>query len=110
MTSEKKNIIINLDDHRSHKSLVFAGRERGEAVRKATRLEEIDDSGAKVTIVVPDDVISIASSFFLGMFGPSIRRLGEKEFRARYNFQGIDLDRVIEDGIREALETDNPLS
>ncbi len=88
---------------------VFAGRDRGRAVRNAAQLDAVDQADATVEVRVPDDVYSINSSFFLGMFGKSVRNLGAEEFRRRYHFVGEDLHEFVEEGIREALDTSSPL-
>jgi hypothetical protein len=101
--------IIDLGRYRTGGSQVFAGRERGQKVRAAARLDEIDRTDNEVEIRVPEDIYSLNSSFFLGMFGDSVRRFGETEFRRRYRFVGEDLEALINEGIREALRTTSPL-
>ncbi len=101
--------IIDLDEYRSNDSKVFAGRERGKLARQRADLDQIDHTDTTVLVRVPEDIYSINSSFFLGMFGPSIRRFGGEEFRRRFSFEGKDIRRVIEDGIKEALRTKSPL-
>lgn len=99
---------IDLADYNSQGVRVYAGRDRGEAARAKARLEEADNAGDSVSVKIPDDVFSINSSFFLGMFADSIRKLGEVEFRRRYAFVGPGVELVLEDGIREALRTSSP--
>lgn len=67
---------------------VFSGRDRGEAVREQTRLDEADrDNSLHVEVIVPDSTYSVTSSFFLGLFGPSIVRAGTPEkFYEKYEF------------------------
>lgn len=101
-------VTIDLDQYRSEDSLVFAGRDRGAVVRKRARLDEIDRTGEDVLIIVPDDVYSVNSSFFLGMLGESIRKLGEEEFRRRFRFKGAIIEVVVDDAIREALRKGSP--
>jgi hypothetical protein len=100
---------IDLNNYRSKASRVFAGRSRGEAVRMAANLNEADQSGEPVEIHIPEDTFSVNSSFFLGMFGGSIRALGEEKFKEKYRFVGKDISRVFEDGVKEALRTSSPL-
>lgn len=101
---------IDLDNYRSGGSQVFAGRDRGQKVREAAHLDEIDrDPGIEVDVIVPDDIFSINSSFFLGMFGPSIRAMGGDAFRRRFHFVGEDLKEIVESGIREAESTTSPI-
>jgi len=103
------NDVIDLGVYRSPESRVYAGRARGEQVRKATKLDDIDQTQRSVHVIVPADVFSINTSFFLGMFGPSIRALGAELFRRKYVFEGKSISRVYEAAIREALTTDSPL-
>lgn len=101
---------IALSDFRSHGSRVFAGRERGEEVRRETQLDGIDaDEEQSCEVSVPPDTFSVNQSFFLGMFGPSVRVLGEEGFRRKYVFVGKNISRVLDEGIREALNPDSPL-
>jgi len=101
---------LNLEHWRGAKgNRVLAGRESGESARREAKLEEIDASNSDVIVSVPPDFIAVSSSFFRGMFGDSIRRLGEIEFRKRYKFIGKNIDRVKEDGIRDALREEFPL-
>jgi len=58
---------------------VFVGRERGNRVREKFNLDQIDTSDEKIQIIVPEDTYSINPSFFLALFGKSIRTLGDKE-------------------------------
>ena len=97
-------------------SIVFSGRARGECLRSVLHLDAIDardnsKGGGLVNVIVPKDVVALNTSFFLGMFGPSIRALGEEEFRKRYSFQCADTVRDdVNQGILYALRNDsNPL-
>lgn len=101
--------IVDLAEFRTGNVRVFAGRDRGQKVREAARLAALDDAGSEIEIRVPEDVFSVTSSFFLGMFGDTIRALGKSEFRRRYRFTGRDIERVLEDGIAEALRKESPL-
>jgi hypothetical protein len=99
---------IDLSAYRTPGVRVFAGRERGREVRLAAELDRLDQLPDVVEIVVPEDVFSVNSSFFLAMFGPSIRTLGEAGFRRKFTFSGKSVDRVLNDSIREALATEGP--
>lgn len=101
--------IIDLAAYRSAGTLVFAGRDRGKLVRSKARVDETDQGGEKVEVRVPEEIFSVTSSFFLGMFALSIQKLGEDAFRQHYVFTGKDISEVIEDSIREALRTGSPL-
>lgn len=103
---------MKLDLHQflRKKERVLSGRERGREVRKIAKLEEMERSGEKIIVMVPKEVYSLNASFFLGLFGPSIRSMGEKEFRARYEFVCDPLiRRNIDDGISHALKESDVL-
>ena len=101
---------VDLAKYRSHGAKVFAGRERGLLVRQAANLDKHDKSGDPIEVLIPEDTISMNSSFFLGMFGPSIVALGEEVFSSRYKFLGRDISAVRENSVREALRETSPLA
>ena len=101
---------INLEKYATPGVGVLAGRQRGELVRKEVDLDHSDAEPEEVTVIVPDFIFSINSSFFLGLFGNSIRRLGAEEFRRLFHFEGRNLKPFVEDGIRQALRTGSPLT
>lgn len=71
---------------------VYVGRPKGELTRRKYNLDAIDQNiSAKVVVKVPESTYSINSSYFLGLFGPSIRALGNRDaFFKKYNFQAPD--------------------
>lgn len=101
---------IDLGKYRSGKSRVFAGRARGAAVRAQTTVETLDTEEGDVQVVIPDDVLVVNTSFFLGLFGDSVRQLGASGFRDKYNFIGPIRDEIIADGIEQALREQSPLT
>lgn len=100
-----ENYIIDFEKYRSPESKVFSGRERGRVVREQIGFEEILNSSSKVEILIPDDIYTVNTSFFLGLFGNIVRRLGELEFRNKFIFKctASILD-DIEEGIDRALK------
>lgn len=86
---------------------VFTGRPRGEAARRKYRLDDLDSAKESVEVIIPDEVYTITSSYFLGLFGPSIRNYGSKsDFIAHYNFQAPErvmgrLDEWVDRALRE---------
>lgn len=66
---------------------VFTGRSRGEESRRRLRLDSLPDDES-VRVIIPDDVYTITSSYFLGLFGPSVRKAGSRDkFLQQYSFQ-----------------------
>lgn len=88
---------------------ILAGRDRGERARKEEKLDSLDRAEeVEVTVVIPEHIYSVNSSFFLGMFDRSIRALGAEGFRRRYKFVGPDADSMRDEGIRMALLLGRP--
>ena len=89
---------------------VLSGREYGKDLRATHNLDKVDQTNEIVNIVIPDRIYSVNASFFLGLFGPSVRALTEDGFRKRYLFQCDDIIRDnIEDGIQRAVKESNVL-
>ena len=66
---------------------VFTGRDRGLTVRSTLRLDEQDELPNPVEVIIPETIYTISSSFFLGMFAPSIQKFNSKnEFLKKYVF------------------------
>ncbi|MBR0834108.1 hypothetical protein JQ612_12985 [Bradyrhizobium manausense] len=83
----------------------LSGHERGQAARASYHLDDADRDGDTVRVVVPDDVYSITSSFFQGMFSESVRKAGSRDtFLARFQFDAPPVVlRQIERGIEASL-------
>jgi hypothetical protein len=94
----------------SPESRVFSGRERGLAARQKFNLTRVDLEPGKVTILIPQDTYSMNMSFFLGMFGDSVRSLGREGFNRKYRFESdpVHLQSIVE-GINRALKESSVL-
>src|ERR1700741_4832029 len=88
---------------------VYTGRERGESLRKHLELDKKDQEGIDVDVVIPNDTYTVTSSFFLGLFGPSVVRAGSKdEFFKRFHFRAPPYLRPEVDGyVARALQQRN---
>ena len=84
---------------------VLAGRTNGENIRQNINLEKIEKENEKIEIIIPNDVFSFNSSYFLGMFGESVKKLGKEKFEEKYQFNtnNESIKMNIKDGIDEAL-------
>lgn len=102
---------INLQDKISAGSIILSGREKGEQLREKLQLLQLEDTESQIEIVIPDSIVSFNSSFFLGLFTPSIKKYASKEkFLEKYVFKCDEFIRKdIEDGIEEALKQSNLL-
>lgn len=74
---------------------VYSGRDRGEALREKYRIDALD-AAENVDVVIPDSIWTVSSSFFLGMFGPSVRKCGSVDtFEKKYRFKAPDFLRPL---------------
>lgn len=107
MLNNKK--IYKLDITKNIKNIsdliVISGRNLGKQQRKSLKLDDIIKKNEKIEIIIPDNIYSISSSFFLGLFGDIVRNLGSKEnFYKKFIFNGSEsLKNNINDGINDAL-------
>jgi hypothetical protein len=67
-------------------SKLYLGTEAGLAARKKLKLNRLDRREGVVTFQFPMDIWSINTSFFLGAFGDSVRKLGKEKFKEKYHF------------------------
>lgn len=103
--SDKKIVRIDLKKH--GQSAVFSGRKRGSAVRDS--YPELDDFQSNIEIIVPENVFTISSSFFLGLLGLNIRNLGERVFRSKLSIKGRYSKRFLDSAIDQASDKLVPL-
>jgi tRNA threonylcarbamoyladenosine modification (KEOPS) complex Pcc1 subunit len=105
---------INLEQFRSEdkarkvKSKVFTGRDRGEMVRKDSKIDELESQNDKIIIEIPADIYSINPSFFEELFLNVVTKLKKEAFlnkfslevKGEYNFQNElmeAVDRILND-------------
>lgn len=91
---------LDIHDIYGKKYKVLSGRKLGEDARKYFNLDLLDTQRNEVVFVIPEEVFSLNSSFFSGMFQKSLKLLGEEIFRQQYLFECDDIIRLnIENGI-----------
>lgn len=91
---------------------VYIGRPKGKLGREKYNLDAIDKSDVAVKVIIPENTYTINSSYFLGLFGDSIRAAGSREaFLKKFIFQCPEIFRnEIEKSIARALfESDDLL-
>ena len=99
-----KSIDLNMIAGKQYK--VLSGVELGEKAREIFKLDDEDMDSDVVTIKIPEEVYSVNSSFFSGVFQKSIKRLGEKKFREKYIFECDEVIKLnIENGIFNIVKT-----
>tara|TARA_R110000823_G_scaffold111008_1_gene231245 strand:+ start:1562 stop:1888 length:327 start_codon:yes stop_codon:yes gene_type:complete len=94
MTNKAVNIDLNKLTGR-----VFVGRSNGQAARKHFKLDSYNPKDNTLIFLVPDNTISINSSFFLGLFGRDVQQIGD--FKAFFDY--VDISRV-DDRFKEQLQ------
>ena len=89
----------------------ISGRDLGFKQRKHHKLDELENNNDQFEIKIANNIIFLSSSFFLGMFGDSVRKCGSKEkFKQKFIFKtNGQIESNIEDGINDALKNINPL-
>lgn len=102
---------IDLEDFMKKRRVkVLSGRENGANLRTQYSLDRYDKTKEKFEVLIPDDIFSLNTSFFLALFGASVRTLGENEFKERFLFNCPEYIRPeIEDGIRRAIKESRAL-
>ncbi len=98
--------IIDLNDARiPANSEILSGRDCGKTFRRRFELDKRDKSAEPIEVAIPDEVISMNTSFFLGLFGRSVRTLGPARFRLKYRFKCDPIHMAsVEEGIERAIK------
>ena len=78
-----------VDKVRKIKSKVFTGRDRGEMVRKASRIDELESQNDKVIIEIPADIYSINPSFFEELFLNVVLKLQMDAFVVKFSLRPL---------------------
>lgn len=96
-------------DFKTIEGPVYTGRSRGEHLRSELQLDKIDAAGDVVEVDIPEGTYTISSSFFLGLFGPSVVNAGSKDaFYSRYHFKSPTFLKDVMDGyVARALQSRN---
>ena len=88
----------------------LAGKPRGESARKHFQLDRLDRTDEAVIVRAPDYLTNVSSSYFLGLFSPSIERLGVDGFLSKYRFEAQPhILRAIQHGIERSTMSRSPL-
>lgn len=96
---------INLEDFRARDnkngiiSKVFTGRDRGEIVRKNSKIDELEKRYDSINIIIPENIYSINPSFFEELFVNVVKKIGKEEFlnKFKFTYNGFNFeDKLIE--------------
>lgn len=88
----------------------LVGHERGEAARNKWTLDELDRDSQAIEVIIPDELLTLSSSFFQGMFAQSVKKLGRDGFLDHYRFRASTIVmQQVGEGIRDSLMKRNAL-
>lgn len=96
-------------DFNTFEGPVYTGRPRGESIRAKLKLDSLDNDRYSIEVLIPESTYSITSSFFLGLFGPSVTKLGSQEaFFNKYKFDAKPVfKKLFTDYVNRALQEKN---
>jgi hypothetical protein len=96
-------------DFNSIEGPVYTGRDRGEQLRKKLALDQLDKQRSPVRVIIPSTTYSISSSFFLGLFGPSVVAYGSADaFYGSYKFEASEfISGIVHEYVLRALQHRN---
>ncbi|MDD5464945.1 MAG: hypothetical protein PHP73_01180 [Candidatus Omnitrophica bacterium] len=101
--------LINLADFLIGNETTLVGRDNGEnvfdkLVKAGLSFVDLESKFDKIIIGIPDRVVSINKSFFLGLFETVIERLKKGGFYAKYDFETSEhIKNKIESHVDAAL-------
>lgn len=104
---------INLGDYLTPGAKVFTGRDRGQEVRKRSKINDLANTSSKLTIQIPNQVRSINPSFLEEFLVDVVRQLGREAFLQRVEFtkaQRYDVTEDLEEAIDRILTEENALA
>jgi hypothetical protein len=103
-----EQLVIDLNEVRTPpNSGLLSGRDAGLAARHHFNVNKLDASTIPINVLIPDAVFSMNTSFFLGLFGDSVRALLPDGFRKKYIFVGdmklhkMTIERAIQKAMKE---------
>lgn len=110
MKNDKK--LIYLEQYVAANSIILSGRDKGINLRDKLKLDELEEQFDFIEISVPPRIVSLNSSYFLGLFTKSIKKYdGRDGFLNKYKFKCDKyIEKDIEKGIHEALKESNILA
>lgn len=98
-----RKYIIKLDDFRTPGSKVFTGRDRGQEVRKKSKIDSLIHDFDEITISIPNDIRSINPSFLEEFLFNVVSRLRETGFFKKFKIDNPGRYQIKED-LHEAIE------
>lgn len=85
----KTSCTIDLENYRTPGAKIFTGRDRGEEVRIASKIDELADKYDHIKIIIPDNLFSINPSFFEELFVNVVTKYKEIGFNEKFSFENM---------------------
>lgn len=82
-----KKYSINLGEYRTPGARIFTGRDRGIEVRVKSKIDNFAIENDTLTIIIPEDIITINPSFLEEYFKNVIMTLGKEDFLKKFKFE-----------------------
>lgn len=101
---------MELKDYINAAETALVGRDNGRSLRstlnaRGVQLENLEAGHEKINVVIPEHIVSMNRSFFLGAFADRARALGKAGFISKYNFVTSEhIHNKIEDHIDYAIK------
>lgn len=77
---------LKLEDFVNKNDLILYGRNNGISLRQKMNLNHLEDKYENIKIVIPENICSINSSFFIGLFKEFIKNNSISKFETKYTF------------------------
>jgi hypothetical protein len=94
---------INLADYITSGSKVFTGRQKGESVRKDSKIDDLSKKADRIEVIVPENIYSINPSFLEELLINVVTNLGAEGFKAKFLFINNGKYKIAQD-LEEAVE------
>lgn len=100
MTTNKTKT-IDLEQFAQGRITLLAAKPKGADARMALNIDDLDKSDDVVDVLIPDYIITLTPSFFLGLFSKSLDYLGEEKFFQKYHFKNakFSIQQQIKSGV-----------
>jgi hypothetical protein len=77
---------IYLEDIIENKGHVLSGKNNGCNARYRFKIDFLEKLYDRIYVIVPEDIFSITPSFWIGLFGNVISKLGKEDFLNKFSF------------------------
>lgn len=102
------NDVVDLKNYMHRNANIYSGRDCGKNARKDLNIDEKDNDENTYMVLLNKRTTLVASSFFLGLFGISVRKLGKNKFSSKYKFNLKDFSeneaRIIDQDIKDYID------